>query len=60
MEENYAKFDPKPLIGGLYDKYDVVITPNDSILYALAIGFNQKDQLNKEHYKFTYENDQDF
>ena len=27
---------------------------------ALSIGFNQKDQLNPEHLRFTYENDSNF
>jgi len=29
------------------------------ILYALAIGFS-KDPMNREHFKFTYENDENF
>lgn len=34
-------------------------TPKDSILYALGIGF-QRDNLNKDHFKYTYENHADF
>jgi hypothetical protein len=56
----YASFDPKPLIGQVFDSYDVTLTQKDLILYALAIGFNQKDQLNKDHFRFTYENDENF
>jgi len=56
----YASFDPKPLIGQIFDSYDVTLSQKDLILYALAIGFNQKDQLNKDHFRFTYENDENF
>ena len=56
----YASFDPRPYIGKVFDEYDVTLSNNDSILYALSIGFNLNDQLNREHFKFTYENDGDF
>lgn len=42
-----------------YPSYDVTLTNNEMILYALAIGFS-KDPLNKDHFKFTYENDENF
>jgi hypothetical protein len=37
----------------------VTKTPQDFILYALSIGFGS-DPLNKEHLRFTYENDENF
>lgn len=42
-----------------YPSYDVNLTNNEMILYALGIGFS-KDPLNREHFKFTYENDENF
>ena len=42
-----------------YPSYDVTLTNNEMILYALGIGFS-KDPLNKDHFKFTYENDENF
>lgn len=35
------------------------LTSRDMILYALSIGFSE-DPLNKEHFRFTYENDENF
>jgi hypothetical protein len=32
---------------------------DNSILYALGIGF-QKDPMNEEHFKYTYERDDNF
>lgn len=37
----------------------MTLSDNDAILYALSIGF-QKDPMNKDHYRFTYENDENF
>lgn len=35
------------------------MTNKDIILYSLSVGFNE-DPLNKEHFRFTYENDENF
>lgn len=56
----YATFDPKPLIGQVFDTYEVTLSQKDLQLYALAIGFNQKDQLDKTHFPFTNEMDENF
>jgi hypothetical protein len=48
------KFDLSKLIGYKYQKYFVTPTNRDLCLYALGIGF-QKDPLNRDHLKFTYE-----
>ena len=37
----------------------MTLSDNDAILYALSIGFS-KDPMNKDHYRYTYENDPDF
>lgn len=37
----------------------MTLTEKDMILYALGVGFS-KDPLNKQHFKFTYEKDEDF
>ena len=41
------------------EPYQVDFTNNDAILYALSVGF-QSDPMNDKHYKFTYENAEDF
>ena len=46
-------------IGSKNTPYEVKVTNNDLILYALGIGF-QKDPMNKKHYDLTYENAADF
>ena len=42
-----------------WPSYDVKLSNNELILYALGVGFSQ-DPLNKDHFKFTYENDGEF
>lgn len=42
------------VIGYKTELIDYVSTSKDSILYALGIGFSE-EQLNKSHFKFTYE-----
>jgi hypothetical protein len=42
-----------------WPSYDVKLSNNELILYALGVGFSQ-DPLNKDHFKFTYENDSEF
>ena len=49
--EEALKFRQKP--------YTVEFKNNDSILYSLGIGF-QTDNMNKDHFKYTYENNEDF
>ena len=39
--------------------YEVELKNSDAILYALGIGF-QQDAMNSKHFKFTYENAEDF
>ena len=39
--------------------YEVTLTNKDAILYSLGIGF-QADAMNDKHYKFSYENNEDF
>jgi hypothetical protein len=39
--------------------YEVTVTQNDAILYSLGIGF-QNDPMNKDHFRFTYENADSF
>ena len=51
--------DVQKVLSTKWPSYDVKLTNNDLILYALGIGFNQ-DPLNRDHFKFTYENDGDF
>lgn len=41
------------------EPYEVKISNNDCILYNLGIGF-QKDPMNFDHYKFTFENAENF
>jgi peroxisomal enoyl-CoA hydratase 2 len=50
---------PEKVIGFKSDWVEFTVNPNDTIIYALAIGFNE-DQLNKNHFKFTYELSDDF
>lgn len=54
-----SKGDVKKAIGYTYPPYTVEVKNNDLILYALGIGFS-KDPLNRDHFKFTYENDENF
>jgi len=41
------------------DAYEFKPSVNKCILYALGIGF-QKDQMNEDHYPFTYEKSENF
>lgn len=54
-----SSVDVTKAIGYKYEPYTVSFSNNDAILYALSIGFSQ-DPLNKDHFKFTYENDENF
>ena len=44
----------------MFNTYGLPLTSKDLILYALSIGCNQSDPLNRDHFRFTYENDGDF
>ncbi len=52
-------FDSSKAIGHKFTPASFTLTNNEAILYALSIGF-QKDPLNKAHFKFSYENAEDF
>ena len=61
MEKSTAasSMNVEKVLSTKFPSYDVKLTNNEMILYALSIGFNQ-DPLNTDHFKFTYENDSDF
>ena len=50
---------PDKVIGFKSDWVEFNVNPNETIIYALSIGFNE-DPLNKKHFKFTYELSDDF
>jgi hypothetical protein len=54
-----STMDVQKVLSTKWAPYDVSLTNTELILYALGIGF-QQDPLNKDHFKFTYENDGDF
>lgn len=58
-EKEEPEWDLEKAQGSKMAPYEVKVTNNDCILYNLGIGF-QKDPMNKDHYKFTYENAEDF
>jgi acyl dehydratase len=45
---------PSKVIGSKSKMIEFHIDPNNTIIYALALGFNE-DQMNTKHFKFTYE-----
>jgi len=47
------------VIGFKTEMVEYISTSKDSILYALGIGFSE-EQLNKAHFKYTYEFDENF
>lgn len=57
VEEN--KVDVQKALSFKQEPYEVELTNNDAILYSLGIGF-QADPLNRNHFKFTYENEDGF
>ena len=59
MENKNSYIDVKKVLGQKLTPSYQTITNNDSILYALSIGFNE-DGLTKDHFKFTYENEDNF
>lgn len=54
-----AKVDPSKVRGAVLAEGTYTFDRMGSILYALGIGFS-KDPMNREHYKFTYENEEGF
>lgn len=56
---NSSNSDVQKAVGHKYKPYIVEVENKDLMLYALGIGFS-KDPLNKDHFKFTYENDENF
>lgn len=63
MESNNVEkskvLEPEKAIGFKAKMMEFPIDPNNTIIYALAIGFNE-DQMNKSQYKFTYELNDEF
>ena len=56
-EEN--KVDVAKALSFRQQPYEVLLSNNDAILYALGIGF-QNDPMNANHYRHTYENAENF
>ena len=59
MVSKKDSIDIKKIIGHKFEPCYQKITANDCILYALSVGFNEGG-LNKDHFKYTYENDDNF
>jgi hypothetical protein len=57
--EDFSKIDVTKIIGKKLSPVTKIIANKDAILYALSIGFSE-DIMNKDHFKFTYENDENF
>jgi len=57
--EKSQKLIPEKVIGHKLPPMDWNINQNETILYALSLGFNE-DQLNTKHFKFTYELNDEF
>ena len=53
------KVVPEKVRGYSLGEAEIDVSVNDCILYSLAIGFN-RDQLNRDHFKFTYEHEDGF
>ena len=47
------------MLSSKLDPYEFELKNDEAILYALAIGF-QQDPMNRDHYKYTYENAEGF
>jgi acyl dehydratase len=59
MESRSTVLNADKVVGFKSDWKEFNITNNETIIYALSIGFNE-DPLNKKHFKFTYELADDF
>lgn len=57
--EKSSKLIPNKVIGFKLPPQKFNLNPNDTILYALGLGFNE-DQLNTKHFRFTYELNDEF
>ncbi len=57
--ESKQSVDVTKIIGHKFNPVTVDLTNKDAILYALSIGF-QDDPLNREHFRFSYELDENF
>ena len=51
--------EPSAIVGHVFQRNEIDLNKNDVILYALSVGFSQ-DPLNTDHFKLTYENDENF
>lgn len=58
-QQKSNKLDPSQVIGFKSKVLEFPINSNNTIIYALSIGFNQ-DPMNKKDFKFTYELSDDF
>ena len=54
-----SKVDVKMVLSHAPAPYEVTPSNDESILYALGIGF-QNDPMNEKHYRYTYENADEF
>jgi acyl dehydratase len=57
--EKSKVLNEKRTIGFKSQVMEFPIDPKETIIYALSIGFNE-DQMNKKHFKFTYELSDEF
>jgi acyl dehydratase len=57
--EKSKKLEVSKVIGFKSEMIEFPVDSKNTIIYALAIGFNE-DQLNTKHFKFTYELSDDF
>lgn len=51
--------DVPKVLAHKFPTYELKLDNKEMMLYGISIGFN-KDPLNKDHFKFTYEGDDDF
>ena len=59
MADKKPEVDVKKALSFTQKPYEVELKSNDTILYALGVGFSQ-DAMNKDHLRFTYENADSF
>jgi acyl dehydratase len=57
--EKSQTLDPEKAIGFKSKMMEFPLSHKETVIYALAIGFNE-DPLNKDHFRFTYELSDDF
>jgi acyl dehydratase len=58
-QEKSAKLIPSKVIGFKLPTMNFDLNPNNTMNYALGLGFNE-DQLNTKHFRFTYELSDEF